>query len=71
MLNMYYTILLLSVQFQVTTSVLFYYLFLVPLFSVQGRGVRSRPSVVFLHFKPVHKKLIKYYFKGTYLCLHI
>ena len=23
---------------------------------------------MFLHFKPIHKKLIKYYFKGTDLC---
>ena len=43
-------------------------IFLLPLFSVQIRGLPSRPSVVFLHFKPIHKKLIKYYFKGTDLC---
>ena len=43
-------------------------IFLLPLFSVQIRGLPSRPSVVFLHVKPIHKKLIKYYFKGTDLC---
>ena len=43
-------------------------IFLLPLFSVQIRGLPFRPSVVLLHVKPIHKKLIKYYFKGTDLC---
>ena len=52
-------------KWQRMSSFITWGIFLLPLFSVQIRGLPSRPSVVFLHVKPIHKKLIKYYFKGT------